>query len=439
MNKNALIRILAAGMLVATLASCARGEHEPKDTTPEAATDSTLNTTTDAPATQAPTTLDIVTNSATDFIILRSENAGEHIVSAAVKMRQAISDKTGVNISIVTDWVRRGEIADQTKPEIIIGSCERDVSSSIADTLEDRSFIIKVEGNKLVICGKTDKLTLQGVEYFIEHYMTDEYASASSLSLPRSLVDTQTNVKFDMTQLINSTDSYSTTQTKMFDIPNVDGYRIMQGGCTDGKYLYMAMENQSFAGDNHHSYIYKYDIATMKEVARSEALQLDHSNDICYNPNTGMLIVVHNAPRRNKLSFVDPETLTITGSKLIDFEIFSLAYCQERQQYVIGISFGQNFAILDKDFNRVKLYQVNSTGYTTQGVECDNDFIYFIQYNKNVIVIYDWSGKRVTIVDVSLTNCEPENICLVDDVFYVGCNNAKWTGGLVYEMRIVKN
>ena len=439
MNKKLLIRILAAGMLATTLVSCARSEDEPKDTTTPLAAESTLETTTGTPETEAPTTLDIVANGKTDFVILRPDKAGELVVSAAVKMRQAISARTGVDVGIVTDWIRRGETADQTKAEIIIGACARDVTSGLADELEDRSFVITVEGNKLVICGKTEKLTLQGVEYFIEHYLTDDYATSSSLSLPLTLTDTQTNVKFDMTQLINPTDSYTTTQTKLFDIANVDGYKIMQGGCTDGKYLYMAMENQSFASDNHHSYIYKYDLATMKEVARSEALQLDHSNDICYNPDTGLLVVVHNAPKRNKISFVDPETLTVTDTKIIGFEIFSISYCQERRQYVIGLSHGQNFAILDTEFKRVKLCTVSSTGYTTQGMECDNDFIYFIQYNKNVVVIYDWNGKRITIVDVTIPSGEPENICLVDDVFYVGCNNAKWTGGVVYEMRIAKD
>ena len=71
-------------------------------------------------------------------------------------------------------------------------------------------------------------------------------------------------------------------------------------------------------------------------------------------------------------------------------------------------------------------------------MECDNDFIYFVQYNQNVIMIYDWEGNLVKRVDMTLTGVEPENICLVDDTFYIGCNNSKWTGGIVYSLKIVK-
>lgn len=439
--------VIATSLVLAALvcfSSCARGEDDPKDsaeTTPTAAENVTTpaGTTTAADTTTAaPTALRLVADGKTDYVIIRPENAGEYNVKAATTLRQAISAATGVDIRISTDWHRRDEQVDQTLPEIILGQCDRDASAGLADSLDERSFIIKVEGNKLMICGKTEKLTMQAVDYFISTYLTGENVSDSTITLPLTLKDIQTNVKFDMTQLINSTDSYTTVQEKLFDIKNVDNYKIMQGGCTDGKYLYMAMENQTFASDNHHSYIYKYDLETMKQVARSEALQLDHSNDICYNPDTGMLVVVHNAPRRTKISFVDPETLSVTGTKNLSYEIFSIAYNGTRQQYVIGLSHGQNFMILDKDFNRVKMCTVQSTGYTTQGMECDDDFIYFIQYNKNVIVVYDWSGKRVNIIDVSLNSGEPENICLVNDVFYVGCNNAKWTGGAVYKMQIIK-
>ena len=198
------------------------------------------------------------------------------------------------------------------------------------------------------------------------------------------------------------------------------------------------MNNQSFPEGSHMSYIYKYDVNTWELVARSEALPLDHSNDICYNPDTHELIVVHNAPNRNTISIIDPDTLTVKEKVKIKYQIFSMAYNQSRQQYVIGLSGGQNFALLDTDFKAVKTYSVNSTGYTTQGVECDNDFIYFVQYNQNVIMIYDWAGKLVTRVDMTLVGLEPENICLIEGEFIIGCNNANWTGGEVYSLEIIK-
>jgi hypothetical protein len=198
------------------------------------------------------------------------------------------------------------------------------------------------------------------------------------------------------------------------------------------------MNNQSFPEGSHQSYIYKYDVNTWELVSRSEGLPLDHSNDICYNPDTHELIVVHNAPNRNIISILDPDTLTVKEKVKIKYQIFSMAYNQSRQQYVIGLSGGQNFAILDTEFKSVKNCAVNSTGYTTQGVECDNDFIYFVQYNQNVIMIYDWNGKLVTRVDMTLLGVEPENISLIEGEFIIGCNDANWSGGEVYQLEIIK-
>lgn len=431
MNKKALICLLLSSTLL--LAACA-GDGTPADTTTSPTEDTTpVESSTAGGDSVDPNIVNIISDSASQYIIIRPEDAADNGVAAAVKLKAAIKEHIGVDLELKDDWVHSTDTEALTRPEIIVGNCAREEYVNIKDSIEERGFIISIVGNKLLICGKTEKLTLQAVEYFIENYLTDEYASRGSLALPIDLCDTQVAAKFEMAQLINSEDSYTTRQDKLFSIPSTDGYSIHQGGCTDGKYLYMAMVRK-----NTDCYIYKYDLTTYAEVARSAPLQLDHANDICYNPDTGMLVVVHNAPNRNKISFIDPETLTLVDSKIIKFEIFSIAYCQERQQYVIGLSYGQNYAILDSDFNRVKYCTVTSTGYTTQGMECDNDFIYFVQYKQNVIMIYDWSGKLVTRVDMTLTGLEPENISLVEDTFYIGCNNSSWNGGVVYALEIIK-
>lgn len=236
-----------------------------------------------------------------------------------------------------------------------------------------------------------------------------------------------------MTNLINSEDQYTTAQRRVIEIDSQDGHKIMQGGCTDGQYLYMALVK-----DGTYAHIYKYDLKDYSFVMRSESLPLDHCNDICYNSDTGKLIVAHNAPNRTKISIVDPDTLTVEEVKTLPCSIFSISYCPERQQYAVGLSGGQNFALLNANFKVVKSYAVQSTGYTTQGMECDEDFIYFVQYKQNVIMIYNWSGKLVNRIDLTFTGLEPENICLVDDTFYIGFNNPTWNGGYVYELTVSK-
>ena len=208
-------------------------------------------------------------------------------------------------------------------------------------------------------------------------------------------------------------------------------YSQAQGGCTDGEYMYFVMNDTK--SENSMTLIYRFAPGAKKPDKVSEPLQLDHANDMTYNPKTGRLIVVHNAPNKKKISFVDPETLTVTGTGEVPNKIFSMQYCESRDQYVVGLAGGQNFAILDADFKTVKKTEVESTGYTTQGVDADGDYIYFIQYNENVVVIYDWDGQRVAVIPVKLTGCEPESIFHIGQTFYVGAA----AGGLAcYEITL---
>lgn len=438
-----IFTLLAISTLL-LLSSCANPQdtgtsQDTQPSAPDIQTTTPAQTTTADPGPDYSDKLVIVLDGETKYSIIRSDRAQERVVKAGSALHTGIREATGITLTLSTDWARDTSTIDQAAPEIIIGETNRTSSVGVTDALEPRTFIIKAVDEQIVIAGTSDKLTARAVDYFVSEYINDpEYLQNGNLILPRDFCDIQGPFDFEMTDLINSVDEYTTTYKKLFAIKNVDGYRIMQGGCTDGKYCYFAMENQTFPEGSHRSYIYKYDVNTWELVARSEDLPLDHSNDICYNPDKHELIVVHNAPNRNIISILDPDTLTVKEKVKIKYQIFSMAYNRSRQQYVIGLSGGQNFALLDTEFKAVKTYTVNSTGYTTQGVECDNDFIYFVQYNQNVIMIYDWNGKLVTRVDMTLLGVEPENISLIEGEFIIGCNDAKWSGGEVYQLEIIK-
>ena len=111
----------------------------------------------------------------------------------------------------------------------------------------------------------------------------------------------------------------------------------------------------------------------------------------------------------------------------------------------MGISGGQDFTVLNKNFKVDSTYVTSgdrfiaeNTEYTTQGMETDLNYIYFVQYKKNVIMVYDWNGKFVNQIALDIpSGIEPENISLVGDAFYIACNNSSWSGGVVYKTEIV--
>lgn len=196
-----------------------------------------------------------------------------------------------------------------------------------------------------------------------------------------------------------------------------------QGGWFDGRYWY-----QLFIGkDTEHNErdntvrLVRYDIQTGKTVRISDPLPLNHANDLTYNSRRGLLVAVHNNPNRKLVSFIDPETLTVTETVTLPCRIYSLAYSPERDMYVAGIAGGQSFCLLDAAFRQVGgsfSPTPDTAGYITQGCACDARYIYFVLYRQNVITVYDWEGRHIRTLPITVSG-EPENLSQVGGSLYV--------------------
>lgn len=83
----------------------------------------------------------------------------------------------------------------------------------------------------------------------------------------------------------------------------------------------------------------------------------------------------------------------------------------------------------------------------TQGICADEKYVYHVMYSTSsnteepmhMIFVRDWDGALIASIPVALKACEPENISLVGDMFYIGFNNSTGTGGVVYTVKLVKN
>lgn len=206
-------------------------------------------------------------------------------------------------------------------------------------------------------------------------------------------------------------------------------YHVQQGAATDGKYAYTIMENQT---DKLCS-IWKLDLSDFSVAETKYALDLDHGNDMAYNPVLNQLLVVHNKPRYTRVSFVDPDTLEILDAKTMPYQIYCMAYEPTRDQYIIGISGSYDFVILDKDFKKVQRFRGTNTGLVKQGVDCDENYIYFPQCTsdatKNVIMVYDWEGNFITQIRVKSFQ-EIESLFHIGDDWYITFNAS---GSYIYK------
>ena len=180
-----------------------------------------------------------------------------------------------------------------------------------------------------------------------------------------------------------------------FQLSSVGDYSVMQGGCTDGEYMYLILENNKKKED----IIFKVDMKTWEVVAQSESLPLNHGNGMGYNSKLDTLIVSHNTGAVNDISFVDPHTLKITGKKTLDFGIYGITYNEEKDWYAVGISGSPAFAILDSNFVELGYYEGHNVGLGNQSINTDGKYLYLgnsgVTTNPGVEVVkvYDWSGE----------------------------------------------
>ena len=244
---------------------------------------------------------------------------------------------------------------------------------------------------------------------------------------PSDILSAASTVQLSMTELL---------AVKKHTDDNGVSCRVMQGGCTDGTYYYVALNDGQNDSADSVSAIRKYDLATGRLLATFEDLHIAHCNDLAYNPDTNEILAVHNQPERWVISVFDRDSMELKRKITLDAEIYSLAYDPFEKCYWAGLSYGFDFIKLGLDFKQIgDDYTGMVTGYTKQGMDVDEKYIYFCQYKKNSLIVYDKNGNYVRELLLPKTDYEAENVCHVGNVFYIGYYTTPG-GGTLYKTEV---
>lgn len=223
-----------------------------------------------------------------------------------------------------------------------------------------------------------------------------------------------------------------------FSIKAVDGYRVHQGGCTDGTYGYflLADPNGQIDGKQEENCImYKVDMATWEVLAISDPLRVQHGNSVTYNANIGKLVVAHCKPNANQVSIVDPEKMVVEQVITLERNITSMTYNASRDLYV-GRD-GDEMFVFDGNFKLVDHFLGANDLLGIQNILCDDNYIYML--NSGVIAmpgtegitVYDWNGGFRGVFRVGSMQ-ETETLLIYDGKFYVSFYTGN--GGKVYQL-----
>ena len=197
-------------------------------------------------------------------------------------------------------------------------------------------------------------------------------------------------------------------------------YVVAQGCCSDGKYIYGVIRKSDDSG----VIIRKHKLSDGSYVATSEELFLGHVNDLTYDAKNDRIVCAQGQSLGGVLVFIDPHTLTITGSVELDTKAGAITYNEKTDRYAISRG-GKTLEILNSDFEIIASYQrTDKTGYTAQGMGSDDHYLYFpmsFKDRKNIVVVYDWDGNYITTVKSDVTR-EAESMFWVNGKYYFAHN-----------------
>ena len=192
------------------------------------------------------------------YVVMRSDfEAGGHPVTvAAVGIRNALQEKLGVEVTIATDWEKNPDPAEiATRYEICVGKTNRPESKAALETLEEYSWLVRIDGRKIVIVGSNDKATVMAAQAFIDTYITGDGVISESLSLSGSYTPLPTDIiptdrsKGTVNPVVVTT-KYPTEDVVIADIDVVrEGYAVDPTGMSDStKGIQKALNDVSKAG-----------------------------------------------------------------------------------------------------------------------------------------------------------------------------------------------
>ena len=250
-------------------------------------------------------------------------------------------------------------------------------------------------------------------------------------------------------------DNYNITLKKVSDNIKSDAYKIPQGGCTDGKYLYYALNEMG----SRNTKLVKYDIA--KKIALfSDVIQLGKDEINVKAP--GKTFIYHNMIglilQDGSIKFFDKETLkentnqtlTFTGSLVENSKIYDISYNEKLDKFVLINTNGNMYFAA----NDLVTYDSGITIAITDvlnDMSTDENYIYAVG-GKNGLIggnisIYDWYGNKIkekinfndTDNKTGITLNQGVNVQSVikfDDKYYCAVNRYDDDGLFICELEI---
>lgn len=379
----------------------------------------------------------VVAGGKTEFEIIRSEENDGARGRLFAAFEAEFNKRFGCKIESTFDIMAVLKPPAPDAKELILGDTNRAESATLKAKLDEAGgnrFGIAVIGNKIAINGTSWYQCYLALDYFFENF-----TSGSTLAIEAGfeyISESSEDDAFAIAELISDGRGVAFAATeKVLKFKTVNGAGTVQGGCTDGKYVYVGMMGKSDGVE--FGVVSKYDITTGEIVGSSERLPTFHTNDMTYDAKNNRIVIATLDAGWTRLSFVDAETLEYKGDLITPVGIRGLEYLPDSNTYVAA-GFNIEIMILDENFNKLSSHICADQTLMTQGLYSDGEYVYDPRYLEgravHLMVVEDMEGNLVSSASIyGLSGAEPEHMYKIDGTMYIGCNHSGW----LYKVEII--
>ena len=209
-----------------------------------------------------------------------------------------------------------------------------------------------------------------------------------------------------------------------------NGYSVVQGGCTDGKYAYYLMVSSKTQKGR----VLKMRLKDRKVIKRSKVLRILHGNGMAYDSRRKCLVVVAREERRQELTVISAKTLKVLKRRDVKYSngcisklhrkqgLAAIAYNRKYDCYIALERVYHNLLIFDPEtFQAIGMARTAiSAKYpaTYQAMDADDKYVYLLlskskvdpkEQPYNLIVALDWNSEKL-LPSVNAGKGEPRYI-----------------------------
>lgn len=372
----------------------------------------------------------------TDFEIIRPDEINGAESHLFTSFYREFNERYSCKIESTSDIMALIKPPAPDAKEILLGNTNREESKLLSEKLADAGgnrFGIMATDCKIVINGTSWYQCYLALDYFFSTFSSsDEYGNITvALECGFEYIsDPSEDSGFLMSELLAEGRGIAFAATeKVLKFKNVNGAATVQGGCTDGEFVFVGMMGKGSDGVEY-GVISKYSLATGEVIKSSEKLPLYHTNDLTYDAKNNRIVVATLDSGWTRLSIVDADSLEHLGDVISPVPIRGLEYLPETNQYVAA-GFDVEIMLLDENFNKLSSHICKDTTLMTQGLYSDGEYVYDPRYLEgravHLMVVEDMNGELISSANIyGLNNAEPEHAYKIDGTMYIGCNHSGW-------------